>query len=105
MALVEEVESRRFEAGKARRRRGWVVCGRRLERVHERRAFSEPKDLLELLPADLPEPFTTADYATRSRLPRRLTQQAAYCLHALSLLERVGKAGNAHLYRRLESQR
>lgn len=101
VALVEEVESRRFEAGKAWRRRGWVVCGRRLERVHERVAFREPAELLTLLPPSLEEPFTTAEYAAHARLPRRLAQQAAYCLHALALVERVGKSGNAHVYRRV----
>jgi len=101
VVLIEEVESRRFEAGKAWRRRGWVVCGRRLERVHERLVFREPAELLALLPPSLEGPFTTADYAAHARLPRRLAQQAAYCLHALALLERVGKSGNAHVYQRL----
>lgn len=99
VALVEDVECRRFEAGKAWRRRGWVISGRRLERVHERRNFKEPRDLLALLPPGLPELFTTADLAGSARLPRRLAQQAAYCLHELRLVERAGKAGNAHLYR------
>lgn len=99
VVLTEEVESRRFEPGKAWRRRGWVTSGRRLERVQERHEFSTPRDLLRLLPEELPDPFTTADHAALARLPRRLTQQAAYCLTALGLLTRVGKAGNAHLYR------
>ncbi len=100
VVLVEDVECRRFEAGKAWRRRGWVVAGRRLERVIERRSFAAPTDLLALLPPGLPDAFTTSDLAARARLPRRLAQQAAYCLFELALVERVGKAGNAHLYRR-----
>lgn len=101
VALIEEVECRRLEPGKAWRRRGWVVSGRRLERVHERHSFRDPGDLLVFLPDDLPEPFTTADLASRLRVPRRLAQQAAYCLRELRLMEAVGKAGNAVLYRRL----
>ncbi len=100
VALVEDVEVRTLAVGKAWRRRGWVVSGRRLVAVVERRSFREPSDLLQLLPRALPPEFTTADYAATAKLPRRLAQQAAYCLHALGLLERVGKRGNAHVYRR-----
>lgn len=99
LILVEEEEHRRHEPGKAWRRRGWVVESRALVAVRERYLFRTPEELLGLLPAGLPQPFTTADVATLARLPRRLAQQAAYCLHALELIERVGKAGNAHLYR------
>jgi len=99
LALIGEEEHRRYEPGKAWRRRGWVVTGRALVTAYERRLYREPEELLGLLPAGLPAPFTTADVAAEGRLPRRLAQQAAYCLHALGLLERVGKAGNAHLYR------
>lgn len=99
VALVEDVECRRLVAGKAWRRRGWVVTGRRLVRVLERRRFGAPSDLLALVPPGLPSEFTTADLAACARLPRRLAQQAAYCLFELRLAERVGRDGNAHLYR------
>ena len=98
LALIEEEEHRRHVPGKAWRRRGWVVTGRRLVSLTERRLFTQPQQLLTLLPTGLPEPFTTADVAAASRWPRRLAQQAAYCLVALELAERVGKVGNAHQY-------
>ena len=75
-----------------------VVTGRGLVSVQERRLLREPEDLVGLLPSELPSPFTTADVATLGRWPRRLAQQAAYCLAALELAERVGKVGNAYLY-------
>ncbi len=99
LALISEEEHRRHVPGKAWRRRGWVVTSRSLVAVEGRRLFRAPSELLELLPAALPDPFTTADLAAEGRIPRRLAQQTAYCLHALQLVERVGKAGNAHLYR------
>jgi len=98
LALIEEEEHRRHVPGKAWRRRGWVVTGRALVSVKERRLLKSPEDLLALLPAGLPSPFTTADVPARGRWPRRLAQQAAYCLAALELAERVGKVGNAYLY-------
>ncbi len=99
VVLTEEEELRRHEPGKAWRRRGWVVEGRRLVAVGERHLFRRPDDLLTLLPHDLPADFTSADVATFGRMPRRLAQQAAYCLTALELIERVGKRGNVHVYR------
>jgi hypothetical protein len=101
VVLTEEDELRRHEPGKAWRRRGWVVAGRDLVAILDRSVFREPEDLLALLPADLPADFTTADVAALGRVPRRVAQQVAYCLVALQLIQRVGKRGNGHVYRRL----
>jgi hypothetical protein len=97
--LTEDEELRTYVPGKAWRRHGWVVEGRRLVAVQERHLFRQPDDLMTLLPRDLPADFTTADIATVGHVPRRLAQQAAYCLSALELIERVGKRGNLHVYR------
>lgn len=98
LTLIEEEEHRRHVPGKAWRRRGWVVTGRSLVGVRSKRLLQEPADLLALLPSGLPERFTTADLATQGKWPRRLAQQAAYCLVALQLAERVDKVGNAFVY-------
>lgn len=100
VALVEQEELRRHEPGKAWRRHGWVVVGRELVAVRERRTLSDPSDLLAFLPSTLPTPFSTADLAGIAGIPRRTAQEAAYCLRALELIAPVGKAGNAQLYER-----
>lgn len=100
VALVEQEELRRRLPGHAWRRRGWVVVGRELVAVLERRVLAEPADLLALLPAALPAPFSTADLARTAGLQRRTAQEAAYCLRALRLIAPVGKQGNAVLYER-----
>jgi hypothetical protein len=98
--LIQEEEFRRYDGNRAWRRRGWVTHERRLLGVLERKRFSSPADLAELLPPDLAEPFTTSDLAIAMARPRRLAQQMAYCLRKMSLIEAVGKHGNAILYRR-----
>lgn len=100
VALTEQEELRRFEAGKAWRRKGWVVVDRTLLAVGERRLLRSPRDLLGFLPDALPEAFTTADLAGAAGMARRTAQQAAYCMAALELLTPVGKRGNARIYRR-----
>ncbi len=93
---IAEVEVR----GRRRRRRAWGVDGRELVDVLERNLVRGPADLAALLPAELPATFSTADVARLCALPRATAQQMLYCLHAAGALDRVGKSGNAHLYRR-----
>jgi len=96
--LTQEEELRRYDSRRAWRRRGWVTVERHLLRVVGRKLFQTPDDVARLLPAALPEPFTTADLAAALKRPRRLAQQMAYCLRQMGLLQPVGKEGNALLY-------
>ncbi len=97
--LIREEEVRRFDAEKARRRQGWVVEERRLLEVVDRYRIDSTADLFTLLPSGLPDEFTTADLAAALGRSRRLAQQMAYCLRRLGVIEMVGKAGNAAVYR------
>ena len=96
--LVQEEEIRRYDGRKGWRRRGWVIQERRLLQVVNRRRFSAPADLGELLPLDLGQPFTTSDLAKAIARPRRLAQRMAYCLREMGEIEAAGKQGNAILY-------
>jgi len=95
--MTDQLELREHVPGKAWRRGGWVVTGRELIRVNERRLFRSPADLGELLPP-LQEPFTSRELGELAGVPARLAGQIAYTLHRAGSLERVGKAGNAFLY-------
>jgi hypothetical protein len=96
--LIQEEEVRRYEGGRAWRRRGWVTEERRLLQVVDRQVFERPADMAELLPAGLVEPFTTAELAKATGLPRRLAQKMAYCLRKMDAIEVAGKSGRAVLY-------
>ena len=96
--LTREEEVRRYEEGRAWRRKGWVICERRLIEVTGHRLFSTPADLAALLPPELPEPFTTADVAAAGPHPRWLAQKMAYCLRQMGAIRQAGKRGNALLY-------
>ena len=86
-----------------RRRGGWTTMDRRLVEVLETHRIESMGDLFALLDADLPEEFTTADLASAMPAPRRLGQQAAFCLREAGVLAICGKTGNALRYRRCES--
>jgi hypothetical protein len=100
VVLTEEEEVRVFRPGRAYRRRGWVVTGRRLTAVVERRLLTSPGDALSLLP-ELPDVFDTAELAAAAGVDRRLAQQIAYCLRAMDVLAADGKRGGAVLHRLL----
>jgi len=98
--LTREEEVRTYKEGRAWRRKGWVICERRLLEVAERHLFRTPSDLAALLPEELPEPFTTADVAQAGGQPRWLAQKMAYCLRKMGAIRQEGKRRNALLYRR-----
>jgi hypothetical protein len=99
--LIGEEEVRVFDEKRAWRRKGWVTQERRLLDVRERRLFESPADVASLLPDSLKSPFTTAELAEETGLPRWLAQKMAYCLRGMDVLERVGKRGNAILHTRV----
>jgi len=85
--------------GKAFRRRGWVVTGRRLVSVEERRLLATPADAAGLLPLALPELFDTAELAEAAGIERRLARQMTYCLQAMGVLDAAGKRSGAVVHR------
>ena len=61
-------------------------------------AVTSSHDLLGLLPPGLPDPFTTGDLADALGRPRRLAQQATYCLRQTGAITVVGKRANVVEY-------
>ncbi len=100
VVLIREEELRRFEFGRAWRRRGWVVVERRLVEVVDSVRIDSPEGLAALVPAAVPPEFTTADLADALGRPRRLAQQMTYCLRRVGVIDIAGKQGNALVYSR-----
>lgn len=98
VVMTDQLEVREHVPGKAWRRRGWVVTGRELIGVTERLLFQGPSALRGLLPT-FGEPFTSRELAERAAVTPRLAGQVLYTLHRAGELQRVGKRGNAYLYR------
>jgi hypothetical protein len=103
IVLTHQDELRVHRPGKAFRRRGWVVTGRRLVSVEERRLLATPADAAGLLPLALPELFDTAELAQAAGIQRRLAQQMTYCLRAMGVLDTAGKRSGAVVHRRADA--
>ena len=96
-AVLTEQEEHRVPVKKRWGRR-YRVDDRLLRGIVSRCCLRTAADLLSLLPAGLPCPFTTGDLATAAEIPRWLAQKMAYCLRKTGAAEEVGKRGNSLLY-------
>ena len=101
LVLIEMEELRRHAPDGPWRRRGWTVVERRLLEVVATQPVHGLDDLVALLPADLAEPFTTAQLAAGLRRPRRLAQQMTYCLRIAGALEAADARTRNVRYRRI----
>ena len=93
-----EEEIRRDDGLGSWRRKGWSIADRRLLEVICNHVFKRPSDFLALMPATLPDPFSTKDLAECTGNPRWLAQKTAYCLRKMGAIEASGKNGNSVLY-------
>jgi len=86
------------------RRKGWATRERRLVEVLSHHVLSGPADAAALLPATLPQPFTTRELASASGQPIGLSQKMAYCLREMGVLTVAGKRGRSPLFERRDAQ-
>jgi hypothetical protein len=98
VVLTREEEVRVDDGLGSWRRKGWSIRDRRLVGVVEQVVFTCAQDYLDLLPGDLPQPFTARELAEGLRLPLALAQKMVYCLRRADLLQIDGKRGRALLY-------
>jgi hypothetical protein len=99
VVLVEEEEVRRPDAKNGWRRGGFVIEERRLIAVQGVTELASPEALLGIVPAALPDPFTTAELADGLGRSRHLAQEVAYCLRVSGAVETVGRDKRGILYR------
>lgn len=85
VVLIEEDTRRVHDPQLRRRRGGYRTVDRSIRSVVERRRLTSADDLMDLVPADLPDVFTTKDLAEGAEISRRLAQQMAYCFRALGV--------------------
>jgi len=98
--MIHEDEIRVADGKGSWRRKGVSIVDRRLLDVVERNRYSIAADLARLLPDELPEAFTNRDIKAAMRVSLRHAQRVSYCLARMGVIEKDGKRGRSHLYRR-----
>jgi hypothetical protein len=86
-----------------RRWPGYKVADRALREVGQTVTLAEAADLWRLVPARLPERFTTIDLADALGRCLNFAQRVAYCLRIAGAAVTVGKHGNRIIYERVAS--
>ncbi len=92
VVLVSVTKVQEADPRARRGRGGYRTCDRLLREVLEVRRFADTADLTELLPANLPSEFTTADIAARAGISRPVAQRMAFCFRALEVITEVGRS-------------
>lgn len=100
-----EVEEWRLPPQKTKRRRRWkarhFVQDIVLSNIADTTVFATAVDLMHLVRLmHLEQPFDTASLGKHLDIQRFRAQRIAYVLRKMGVIEEVGKAGNAILYRR-----
>jgi hypothetical protein len=76
---------------------------RRLIEVLDRVEARGPGDVLRMLPALPPDPFSTRELAALFGCSVLLAQRTAYCLRAMGIIEAAGKRGRAPLHQQRQA--
>ncbi|MEQ8675386.1 MAG: hypothetical protein RLP44_10805 [Aggregatilineales bacterium] len=98
--LTHQEEIRVNDGQGSWRRKGWSLHDHRLLEVVAHHKFTGLTDFAALLPADLPEAFTTKDLRKSLKITPATAQKTAYALREMGVITQVGKRGNAYLYSR-----
>jgi hypothetical protein len=105
LVLVDALEIRVLDGRGSWRRRGASIADRSITEYHETLAFNAPGDYRFFLPVKTGEPFTAKSLGEQAGIPPETARKALYVLTRLGLAERLGKAGNAYVYRRSNKRR
>lgn len=79
------------------RRKGIRIDNRKLNSINRILSIAMPRDLLKILPGDLPEEFTTADLESRGA--GRHAGHVVWVLRKLDLIEKIGTRSRRYVYK------
>lgn len=84
------------------KKRGSVRYDRIPVSIEGEMEFTCAQDYVQLIPYDLPEPFTSVQLAKAVHIRKEQAGIVCNILHDLGVMKREGKKGNAYLYRVVE---
>ena len=99
LLLIDMDEYRLLDGWSKNKKRGSHRYDRIPLRLRDRAILTCPQDYMQFVPEDLPEPFTSAQFAKTVRLRRDRASTVLLLLTEMGVVERIGKKGNAYLYR------
>ncbi|WP_310603690.1 hypothetical protein, partial [Anaerosporobacter sp.] len=99
--VMVDIEEYRFLNGWSKDKKKGSSCSDRIPiGLQEVIAINSVSDYSRLLPDELPEQFTTKDYARIAKVPIGLAQVALHVMCSVGAINLVGKQGRLKLYER-----
>ena len=99
LLLIDMEEYRLLDGWSRNRKRGSHRYDRIPLRIADRMLLTCPQDYMQFVPEGLPEPFTAAEFAHEVGFRKKGFSTVLLLLTEMGVVERVGKKGNAYLYR------
>lgn len=99
LLLIDLDEYRLLDGWSRDKKRGSHRYERIPLRLRDRLVLTCPQDYMQLVPQDLAEPFTSADFAEAVRFRKKGISTVLLLLTEMGVVERVGKKGRYYLYR------
>ncbi len=97
-ALIDMEEYRLLNGWSRDKKRGSERFDRIPLEFVEEVCIDRREDYMQFVPFDLPEPFTSREFAKCAKIPMRLANVVLLILTDLSVVTRVGRQGNCYLY-------
>lgn len=98
IALIDMEEYRLLNGWSRDKKKGSERYDRIPVKYEAEICIDRKEDYMQFVPYDLPEPFTTKDFAKAAKINERLAGIVLLILNDLEIVMRVGKKGNAYLY-------
>ena len=102
IVLIDVEESRLLHGWSKDRKKGSVRHDRIPVELVDEFLIQRVEDYRMFLPPELGEQFLAKEYALATKLPLSHAQTALHIMNYLNVVERVGKKGNAYIYRMVE---
>jgi hypothetical protein len=99
LAIVDVIEKRLDYGRGSWRRSGVSITDRLIGAWHQSIVLAKPKDYKQFIPFRKNESFSVRDLAEKAGINVGLARKAVYVLAKMGLVERIGKRGNALLYK------
>ncbi|GHV78464.1 hypothetical protein AGMMS49944_02550 [Spirochaetia bacterium] len=100
LALLDVLEKRILDGKGSWRRKGASIADKSVTEYHETMVFTAPRDYRYFLPFKARENFTVRGLAEKAGIPAAVAGKTLYVLTRIGLAKRVGKEGNAWVYRK-----
>jgi hypothetical protein len=102
--MIEEEELWRNDGKGSWRRKGASIEDKKLIRVLETKLFEHKTDFLNILPEDLPDPFSNRNLAQNLGIHISQSRKITYTLRKIGIITQVGKNRNQMLFTRSPHQ-